>query len=72
MRHHRVDFAWYSLAIVVALIVIFAEITGNVGPISGPMLWTLFGVATSRLVVKGKWIHAQRETTEEVKDESKL
>lgn len=69
MKHHRVDFAWYGLAIIVALIVILAEVTHHMGPVSGPMLWTLFGIATSRLVVKGKWIYDKPSTKEKTRRE---
>lgn len=62
MKNHWIDFTWYGLGIVIAVIAIVAEMTGTMGPISGPMLWTLFGLATSRIVVKGKWIHSAHKT----------
>lgn len=57
---HTVDFLWYTMAVAIALIAVLSDSLKISGTVSEPMLWSLFGVAISRIMTNRELKSVQR------------
>jgi len=48
----QMNFLWYAMAAVIALIATASDMYAVSGAVSRPMLWSLFGVAISQIVTQ--------------------